>query len=117
MKTILVADDVDINFLLLQIYLKNDFNVLRAHDGAEAVNVFKEQSPDLILMDCKMPNMDGLEATRIIHGISPETPVIMQSAYAFAEDKERAADAGCVDFLVKPVTKPALMDMIAKYLK
>lgn len=117
MKTILVADDVDINFLLLQIYLKSEFNVLRAHDGVEAVDVFKTQSPDLILMDCKMPNMDGLEATRIIHGLAPELPVIMQSAYAFAEDKERAAEAGCIDFLVKPVTKQALLDMIAKYLK
>lgn len=116
MKTVLVADDVDINYLLLQIYLKNEFNVLRARDGIEAVDVFKAQSPDLILMDCKMPNMDGLEATRIIHGLSPETPVIMQSAYAFAEDKERAAQAGCIDFLVKPVTKQALMDMIAKYI-
>jgi Response regulator containing CheY-like receiver, AAA-type ATPase, and DNA-binding domains len=116
MKTILVADDVDINYLLLEIYLKNDFNVMRAHDGVEAVDIFKKQKPDLILMDCKMPNMDGLEAAKIIHGLSPETPVIMQSAYAFAEDKERAAEAGCIDFLVKPVTKQILLDMICKYL-
>ncbi len=116
MKKILVADDVDINYLLLEIYLKNDYNVIRAHDGAEAIDVFKEQKPDLILMDCKMPNMDGLEASRIIHGLSPETPIIMQSAYAFAEDKERAAEAGCIDFLVKPVTKQVLVDMICKYL-
>jgi CheY-like chemotaxis protein len=97
--------------------LKSEFNVIRARDGVEAVDVFKSESPDLILMDCKMPNMDGLEATKIIHGLSPDTPVIMQSAYAFAEDKERASEAGCIDFLVKPVTKQALMDMIVKYLK
>lgn len=116
MKKILVADDVDINFLLLKTYLKAEFNVLRARDGVEAVDVFKTENPDLILMDCKMPNMDGLEATRIIHGLSPSTPVIMQSAYVFAEDREKAANAGCIDFLSKPITKADLMEMINKYM-
>jgi two-component system cell cycle response regulator DivK len=67
-------------------------------------------------MDCRMPNMDGLQATKIIHSTSPEVPVIMQSAYAFDDDKKKAAEAGCIDFLTKPITKNALMEMISKYI-
>jgi len=117
MKTILIADDLDINFLLLQTYLKSDFAILRAHDGVEAVDVFRVHKPDLVLMDCKMPNMDGLEATKLIHDISLQTPVIMQSAYAYEEDRKNASEAGCIDFLAKPITKQALMNMINKYLE
>jgi CheY-like chemotaxis protein len=96
--------------------MKTDYNVLRAKDGVEAVDVCKKSTVDLILMDCRMPNMDGLEATEIIHGFLPELPIIMQSAYAFEDDKQKAAEAGCCDFLTKPITRQALMDMLNKYL-
>ena len=116
LKTILIAEDIEINFLLLSTYLKKNYTILRAHDGVEAVEIFKEAHPNLVLMDCKMPNMDGLDATKIIHKLSPETPIIMQSAYTFETDRDNAFQAGCIDFISKPIIKDTLMQMLKKYL-
>jgi signal transduction histidine kinase/CheY-like chemotaxis protein/PAS domain-containing protein len=116
-KTILIAEDIDINFTLLQAYLKRDYIVARAHDGIEVVTIFDQLKPDLILMDCKMPNMNGLDATKVIHELSPNTPIIMQSAYVYEEDKTKALEAGCIDFLAKPIAKDKLINMLDKYLK
>lgn len=115
-KVILIAEDVEINFMLLNTYLKRSYTVVRAHDGLEAVELFKEMHPDMILMDCKMPNMDGLDATRVIHELSPKTPVIMQSAYTFETDRQNAFDAGCIDFIAKPIIRDELFEKIQKYL-
>ena len=116
MKLLIIDDEKSIRNTLKDILEFEGHEVHLASDGVEGLAMATSDNYEVIFSDIKMPNMDGLEATRIIHELSPETPVIMQSAYAFAEDKERAAEAGCIDFLVKPVTKQALMDMIAKYL-
>lgn len=83
-------------------------NLLWAKDGEDAVNQFKEHQPDLILMDIKMPHMDGLEATRLIRSYSKEVPIVALTAFAFESDKDRAIEAGCDDFLTKPVSQNAL---------
>lgn len=83
-------------------------NLLWAKDGEDAVNQFKEHQPDLILMDIKMPHMDGLEATRLIRSYSKEVPIVALTAFAFESDKDRAIEAGCDDFLTKPISQNAL---------
>lgn len=78
--TILIAEDTDSNFDLLNAILGRKYRLVRARDGMEAVTMYDEVNPDLILMDIKMPNLDGLEATRIIRQLSAEVPIIAQSA-------------------------------------
>lgn len=117
MKTILVAEDVDSNFFLLKAIIGKSYNLLWAKNGEQAVEIFRENKPDLILMDVKMPEMDGLEATRIIRSYSPETPIIALTAYAFESDKEQAFEAGCIGFLTKPVQAAELRATLGKYLQ
>ena len=116
-RTVLVAEDVDSNFLLLKTLLGKRCNQLWAKNGEDAVNQFKEHQPDLILMDIKMPHMDGLEATRLIRSYSKEVPIVALTAFAFESDKDRAIEAGCDDFLTKPVSQNALEKVLDKYVK
>lgn len=116
MQTILIAEDVDSNFLLLKTLIGNNYNLLWAKDGNEAVALFKKHQPDLILMDIKMPRMDGLEATRLIRSYSREVPVIALTAFAFESDREKALESGCNDFLTKPVSQSALEKALDKYI-
>lgn len=116
MHTILVAEDVDSNFLLLKALIGKRFNLIRAYNGAEAVVMFKEKKPDLILMDIKMPEMDGLTATKLIRAVSTDIPIIALTAFAFDSDREDALKAGCNDLLTKPLSIPALNDAFHKYL-
>ena len=113
-KKILVAEDVDSNFVLIKNMIGKDYTLLWAKDGFEAVEMYKQFQPDLILMDIKMPRMGGLEATRIIRSYSKEIPVIALTAYAFEADKEQALEAGCNDFVTKPVSKAALEEALGK---
>lgn len=116
MRTVLVAEDVDSNFLLLKSLIGKRCNLLRAKDGDEAVNKFKEYHPDLILMDIKMPKMDGLEATSLIRTYSQEVPIIALTAFAFEADREKALEVGCNDFLTKPVSQNGLEKILEKYI-
>lgn len=115
-KTILVAEDVESNFLLLKAILGKTYNLLHAYNGQEAVEMFKTKQPDLILMDVKMPVMDGLEATRLIRQDSSEIPIIALTAFAFDQDRIRVLEAGCNDFLTKPLSSPLLKQTIEKYI-
>ena len=83
----------------------------------EAVTMFGGPHPDLILMDMKKPNPSGLDATKIIRGLSAGIPVIALPAYAYEHDRQAALDAGCNDFLTKPYTQEILKELINKYLK
>lgn len=116
MQTILIAEDVDSNFLLLKTLIGNNYNLLWAKDGNEVVALFKKHQPDLILMDIKMPRMDGLEATRLIRSYSREVPIIALTAFAFESDREKALESGCNDFLTKPVSQSALEKALDKYI-
>jgi len=116
--TILIAED-DLNSLMfLKTLLELDgLKVLEASNGLEAVESVKEHPEiSLVLIDMKMPVMNGFEATRQIKQLRPNLPVIAQTAYAFAKDQEEVLLAGCDEYISKPVRKQALMDTIQKLL-
>ena len=115
-KTILVAEDEDSNYELVKIVLQKRFRLLRAHNGIEAVNLNEDEHPDLILMDIRMPEMNGLDATRIIKEINHNTPVIALSAYAFDENIREAKMAGCDEFMAKPFRVENLIEVVKKYI-
>ena len=114
-KTILVAEDEDHNYELVKIVLQKRYKLLRAHNGIEAVTINEDEKPDLILMDIRMPGMNGLDATRIIKEVS-NTPVIALSAYAYEENIRHAREAGCDDFMAKPFKVESLIEIVRKYL-
>ena len=96
--------------------LHRKYEITWAEDGIQAVEKVETDKPELILMDLQMPNMGGLDATKIIHEVHPDLPIIACSAYAFPEDMKKAKEVGCVDFLSKPVRLAELNKMLEKYL-
>lgn len=116
MKKILVAEDTESNFLLLSIILRKEYEVLRAHNGEEAVEICREAKPDMILMDIKMPVMDGLVATKEIRTFNPNIVIIALTANAYDSDREKAYEAGCNNYMAKPVMAGKLREMIKEYL-
>ena len=114
---ILVAEDEDNNYELVKVVLSKRYRLLRAHNGIEAVTLCEDEHPDLILMDIRMPDMNGLDATRIIKEVNREIPIIALSAYAFDENIKEAKEAGCNDFMAKPFRVEDLLDKIQKSLK
>ena len=116
MKTVLVAEDEESNFELVRIVLQKRYNLLRAKNGIEAVMMNEDEKPDLILMDIRMPEMNGLDATRIIKEVNHDTPIIALSAYAFDENIREAKAAGCDDFMAKPFKVEDLIEIIQKYI-
>ena len=113
---ILAAEDVESNYILLKATVGKRYRLEWAKDGIEAVNMNEDLHPDLILMDMKMPNMGGLDATRIIHEVC-DVPIIALTAFAFDSDREAALEAGCVDYMTKPFTPEQIFAMIEKHLK
>jgi PAS domain S-box-containing protein len=118
--TILVAEDDDTNFFYLNALLTRDgdVTVIHASNGREAIELFKS-NPDiqLILMDIKMPEIDGLEATRQIKLLNSNVPVVAITAYAMSGDEERILAAGCDGYLSKPISKKSLMGKMAEFIK
>ena len=112
--TIMVAEDNESNYLLFESILEDDFNLIHAWNGREAVDMFTEHNPDLILMDISMPYMDGYEATRNIRKSSYTVPIIAVTAYAFSSDKERIMENGFNSYVSKPVNADRLMSEIRK---
>jgi FOG: CheY-like receiver len=109
---ILVAEDIDFNYLLVKAILNKKYTLIRAKNGVEAVELYNTQSFDLILMDIKMPLMDGIEATKIIRKKDTKIPIIAVTAYAFDTDKTLAIEAGCNSYLVKPIDSELLIKEI-----
>lgn len=116
MKTILIAEDNDSNYVLMTYILKHSYSVLRARNGQEAIDLAGDGGVDLILMDLKMPVCDGLEATCRIKSVMPQMPIVMLTANAFDTDRRKAMEAGCDDFLSKPVNREKCLSVIAKYI-
>lgn len=116
MKLVLVVEDEQCNYELIQSVLNNRYRILRARNGIEAVTINEEEHPDMILMDIRMPEMNGLDATRIIKEINPNTPVLALSAYAFEDSIQEAKDAGCNEFIAKPFKVEHLLDTIEKFI-
>jgi len=115
---ILVAEDDDSNFKLIKAIIGKKCDIEWAKNGEEMVQLFQEHQyrESAILMDIKMPLMNGLEATKIIRESNTEIPIIMQTAYAFSSDKENAMKAGATEVLVKPITLSILRTTLSKYL-
>lgn len=116
MKTILIVEDIDINIDLLTQILEDDYHLLVAKDGAEGVAFTEQYRPDMILMDISLPVMDGYEATRAIRARFPALPVIGLSANAMHSDAEKAREAGCTDYLTKPIDDVLLLKKINEHL-
>jgi CheY-like chemotaxis protein len=117
-KRILIVEDEEINNMFFDAALsKTESKLLWAKNGKEAVDIIEESNDiDVILMDIRLPIMDGCEATRRIKKTHKEIPIIAQTAYALEGDKERILDAGCDDYLSKPIRFEELLETIDKYL-
>ena len=112
---ILVAEDEDSNYELVRIVLQKRYRLLRAKNGIEAVTLSEDEHPNLILMDIRMPDMNGLDATRIIKEVNHDIPIVALSAYAFEENIREAKEAGCDEFMAKPFRVEDLLDVVRKY--
>ncbi|WP_170765464.1 response regulator [Ruegeria lacuscaerulensis] len=119
MTKVLLVEDNDMNSDMLSRRLeRKGFHVVVAKDGLEGVSMAGEESPDIILMDMSLPEIDGWEATRRIKA-APGTasiPVVALTAHAMASDREKALEAGCDDFDTKPVELSRLLEKIGKLL-
>jgi len=118
--TILIAEDEEINYLYLEILLKNKIYlnciILHAKNGEEAFNFCKEHNEiDFVLMDLKMPKLDGFEAMKLIKDFRPNLPIIAHSAFSSIENKEKVFEIGFDDYISKPISIEVLSDVINKY--
>jgi two-component system cell cycle response regulator DivK len=116
MKTVLIVEDFDMNIDLLTQLLEEQYALLVARDGAQGVAMAAEKHPDLVIMDIALPVMDGYEATRRIRAQFPSMPIIGLSSHAMPGDAERATQAGCNDYLTKPIDEDLLLHTLQKYL-
>lgn len=117
-KTILVSEDTETSNMYFKAALKKTYaNTIWTYNGKEAVEKCKEnENIDLILMDIRMPEMDGITATKKIKKLRPDLPIIMQTAYFYNNEKERGFSAGCIEFLTKPIKLNVLLKTIDKYI-
>ena len=114
---ILVAEDMDCNYELVKAILEERYSVLRANDGIDVVTKYESSKPDLILMDVRMPGLDGLSAAGIIRELNPTIPIIATTAFAFETDREMALAAGCNEYMSKPLEAEKLKTMIERCLE
>ena len=119
-QTILVVEDEEVNFMYLEILL-NSFDdkltIIHAKNGKDAVDIYKKnENINLILMDIRMPIMNGIDATKKIRELNQFVPIVAQTAFTTNEDKEEAMAAGCNDFISKPIKKEVLRKITRNYL-
>jgi len=116
-KTLIAEDDFTSYLYLSKVLKDSRFQLIHAENGREAVE-FVKNTPDidLVLMDMRMPEMDGFEATQQIKAIRPELPIIAQTAYAFQDEREKILSIGCDDYLSKPIDDNKLKILIKKFL-
>jgi len=117
-KTILIVEDEYVSrYYFGKALKKTNANIFFANDGIEAVEIMgKSPGIDLILMDIRLPRMDGIEATSKIKGLFPKIPVIVQTAYAMQSIQDEAIKSGCDEFITKPVRISILLSILQKYL-
>ena len=117
-KMIVVVEDVDFNFRLIKKQLKlTKAKISWLKNGQESINYIKEDKPaDIILMDVRMPVLDGIDATKAIKILRPEVPIIMQTACVIGSDYEDVTESGCDDFIFKPIIANELLEKINKYI-
>lgn len=117
-KMILICEDEEYNFILLDTILaRHDVNVIWAKDGKQAVEHMKNFDVDIVLMDIKMPVMDGIDAFKEIRKFNAEVPIIAQTAYALKEDREKILDVGFDEHIGKPIKSQELLDVMCRLIK
>jgi len=115
---ILIAEDVESNFLYLKAVLsKLNATIFWAKNGLEAIKICENDPIDLVFMDLQMPEMNGYEATEILKKKFPSLPIVAQTAFAMSDDREKALDAGCDDYLAKPIKSKDLLSVVEKFIK
>ena len=113
-----MAEDEELNWLFVREMLRQTGAIIhRARDGKEVVELTRNLNPDAILMDIKMPEMSGIEAARLIRVFNQKVPIIAQSAFVMAEEKEESLLAGCNHFVTKPLDRTTIMELIDSYFK
>lgn len=117
-KTILIAEDEEVSRYFFEKALKRTrANLFFVNDGIEAIEMIKENAEiDLVLMDIRLPRLDGLQATAKIKELIPELPVIIQTAYAMQSAHEEAIKCGCDEFITKPIKIETLLSILQKHL-
>ncbi|MDA3868066.1 MAG: response regulator [Salinivirgaceae bacterium] len=117
-KKILLAEDEEVNLIFFEELLEDTgVELIVTSDGQSTLDAALEHDDiDLILMDIKMPVMSGLDATRKIKVKKPSLPIIAQTAYAMEDEKQHCLDAGCDDYISKPIDPTALFTLLKKYM-
>lgn len=118
-QIILIVEDDETSYMLLKALLApGNYKLIYASNGKEAIQTFRDNpETELILMDLKMPVMDGYEATRQIREFDKKIPIIAQTAYALSGDNKKALEAGCDDYVTKPIRKEELLKKIETHIK
>ncbi len=118
-KVILIAEDMEMNFVLLKKTLQQtEANIIRAKNGKEMLDIVKsDRHVDIVLLDMGMPVMDGYEATKLLRSEGFDVPIIAQTAFALDNEKERVLQAGCNDYVEKPIKKEVLFEKINKLIR
>ncbi|MEG0788788.1 MAG: response regulator [Alistipes sp.] len=114
---ILIAEDNPSNYKLVEVILRNDYELIHAENGQQAIELFSKHAPQLVLMDINMPVMDGYQAMEGIHAIAPQVPVVALTAYAFDTDRIAMLKAGFVCCITKPLRMVELKNTISDILK
>jgi PAS domain S-box-containing protein len=116
-RNIMVVEDEEMNFMLIRETLKDEpYRLFWAHDGTEALEIIKEELIELILMDIRLPKLNGYETTKQIKATLPHIPIIAQTAYSNYNDVVTALESGCDDFIAKPIKPKKLKSLIEKYM-
>ncbi len=117
-KCILIVEDIETNHMLIdRILRKTKAKILWAMDGEKAVELCKKNEDiDLVLMDIRLPKMNGYDATKTIREFRPELPIIAQTAYVMYEEKDKVLEVGCNDLVTKPIIPEVLLEKCRKYL-
>ncbi len=117
-KIVVIAEDEQINYLFLKAVLKpTKAKVIWTKTGRETIDVCNSEKVDIVLMDIKMPDLNGLEATIEIKKTLPNLPIIAQTAYAMEEDEQASMESGCDDYISKPIRPENLLEIMNKLLK
>ena len=115
--TILIAEDNESNYKLFASILKGEYQLIHAWDGQEAVEMFKQYNPQIILMDINMPVMDGYEATKEIRKYSAKVPIIAITAFAYASDEQRVMESGFDGYMPKPINARLLKAQLTEIMQ
>ncbi|PLX12358.1 MAG: response regulator [Marinilabiliales bacterium] len=116
-KVVVIAEDEQINYLFLKAVLKpTKAKIIWTKTGRETIDVCNSENVDIVLMDIKMPDLNGLEATEEIKKNFPKLPIIAQTAYAMEEDEQASMESGCDDYISKPIRPDNLLTIMSKFI-